>query len=381
MGWRRRAVAALAAAFVAPVAAGPAVAQDVRLPVLVPLTGFVALEGTSQRNGALLAATQARDVAFKPDVLDTQATPEAAVTAWERALGGTAAPAAVGPILGTQMLALLPLAQERRLPLLTISGTARLGDLGNPWFFRFFPSDATVKVAHARYVVEKLGAKRPAVIYQSTAYGQSGREQLNRTLTELKAPPVLEESIAPTVNDLAPALLRARNANADVIVLHLHAPSTVLAVRQARQTMPDVPIVAGSAMHQPATAALLEPAELKGVCAETAASPISATAGPMKDFLDSYRAAYGSDPDAFAAAQFDAVGMLAQVIGQLRKAGQPVTGQAVRDRLATDTYRGVVTTYRSDGKGNMAHEAEIVCYDGTSRTPRPAARYEVPPRS
>ena len=52
MGWRRRAVAALAAAFVA----GPAVAQDVRLPVLVPLTGFVALEGTSQRNGALLAA-------------------------------------------------------------------------------------------------------------------------------------------------------------------------------------------------------------------------------------------------------------------------------------------------------------------------------------
>ena len=92
-----------------------------------------------------------------------------------------------------------------------------------------------MKVAHARYVVEKLSAKRPAVIYQSTAYGQSGREQLNKTLTELKAPPVLEESIAPTVNDLSPALLRAKNVNADVIVLHLHAASTVLAVRQARQ--------------------------------------------------------------------------------------------------------------------------------------------------
>ena len=381
MGWRRRAVAALAAAFVAPVAAGPADAQDTRLPVLVPLTGFVALEGTSQRNGALLAIAQSRDVVFKPDVLDTQATPEAAVTAWERALGGGAPPAAVGPILGTQMLALLPLAQERRVPLLTISGTARLGELGNPWFFRFFPSDSTVKVAHARYVVEKLGARRPAVIYQSTAYGQSGREQLNRTLTELKAPPVLEESIAPTVNDLAPALLRARNANADVIVLHLHAPSTVLAVRQARQMMPDVPIVAGSAMHQPATAALLEPAELKGVCAETAASPISATSGPMKAFLESYRAAYGNDPDAFAAAQFDAIGMLAQVVRQLRQDGQPVTGQSVRDRMASGTYRGVVTTYRSDGKGNMAHEAEIVCFDGASRTPRPTARYEVPPRS
>ena len=161
---------------------------------------------------------------------------------------------------------------------------------------------------------------------------------------------MLEESIAPTINDLSPAFLRAKNANADVIVLHLHAASTVLAVRQARQVLPNVPIVAGSAMHQPATAALLEPGELKGVCAETAASPISATSGPMRAFLDAYRAAYKSEPDAFAAAQFDAVGMLGQVIVELRKAGQPVTPKAVRDRLASDTYHGVVTTYRWTAK-------------------------------
>ena len=375
MGRRRSAIAALLAALVA----APAVAQDVRLPVLVPLTGFVALEGTSQRNGALLAASQLHDVAFKPDVLDTQSTPEAAVTAWERAMADAPSPAVVGPILGTQMLALLPLAQQRKVPVLTISGTARLAELGNPWFFRFFPSDATVKVAHARYVVEKLGAKRPAVIYQSTAYGQSGREQLAKTFGELKAPPVLEESVPPTANDLSAALLRARNADADVIVLHLHAPSTVLAVRQARQLVPDLPIVAGSAMHQPATAALLSPAELKGVCAETAASPIAATSGPLRAFLDSYRAAYHSDPDAFAAAQFDAVGMLGRAIVELRSAGTAVSGTAVRDRLASDSYQGVVTTYRSDGKGNMAHEAEIVCFDGTDRVPRPVARYTVGP--
>src|SRR5260221_14000681 len=134
-------------------------------------------------------------------------------------------------------------------------------------------------------------------------------------------------------------------------------------------------------MHQRATAALVEPAELKGVCAETAASPISATSGPMRAFLDAYRATYKSEPDAFAAAQFDAVGMLGQVIGELRKAGQPAAPKAVRDRLAAGTYHGVVTTYRSDGKGNMAHEAEIVCFDGTDRIPKATARYAIPPRS
>ena len=56
-------------------------------------------------------------------------------------------------------------------------------------------------------------------------------------------------------------------------------------------------------------------------------------------------------------------------------------GQKAIDRLATDTYHGVVTTYRSDGKGNMAHEAEIVCFDGTDRIPKSTARYTIPPRS
>jgi branched-chain amino acid transport system substrate-binding protein len=375
MGWRRGAVALALC-----VCATSAQAQDVRLPVLVPLTGFVALEGTSQKNGALLAASQSRDVIFKPDVLDTAATPEAAVNAWARAVGDPPPLAVIGPILGTEMLALLPLAKERDVPLITISGTARLSDMGVPQFFRFFPSDATVKVAHARYVVEKLGAKRPAVIYQSTAYGQSGREQLAKTFAELKTPPVLEESVSTTVNDLTPALLRAKAANADVLVLHLHAPSTVLAVRQARQLLPNLPIVAGSALHQPATAALLDPSELKGVCAETAASPIAAATPAMRAFLDAYRAAYKSDPDAYAAAQYDGVRMLADVIATSRRDGTPVTPTRVREKLATAKFQGVVTTYWSDGKGDMAHDAEIVCFDGTDRVPRPVARYSFTPR-
>ena len=51
------------------------------------------------KNGALLATSQLKDVVLKPDVLDTQATPEAAVTAWERVMGGAPSPAVVGPTL------------------------------------------------------------------------------------------------------------------------------------------------------------------------------------------------------------------------------------------------------------------------------------------
>ncbi|HJQ60161.1 MAG TPA: ABC transporter substrate-binding protein [Vineibacter sp.] len=359
-----------------------------RLPLLVPLTGFAALEGKSQRDGALLAVRDCA-VRFVTEIIDTGTSPEGAATAWQRAMrdmsvrDGVRPPVAVlGPILGTQMLALLPLAAEAKLPVLTVSGTARLSDLGNPWFFRFFPGDGTVKVAHARYVAEKTGAKKPAIIFQTTAYGQSGREQLARTFGELKLEPVLEEGVATTVNDFAPMIARARAADADVLVLHLHSQSTALAIRQARTLAPGLPIVAGSAMAQPATAALLEPAELKGVCAETAAMPAAVTDHVgMRDFVTAYRRDYQSDPDAFAVADYDAVRMLDSAIGEVIRAGglAAVTGESVRARLAAARWRGLATEYRSDGKGNMAHEALIVCYDGAGRVPAITTKYVFPP--
>jgi branched-chain amino acid transport system substrate-binding protein len=33
-------------------------------------------------------------------------------------------------------------------------------------------------------------------------------------------------------------------------------------------------------------------------------------------------------------------------------------------------------TYKSDGKGNMAHSAVIICYDGKTRIPKVAKRYD-----
>ncbi|MBL0900891.1 MAG: hypothetical protein IBJ17_19640 [Reyranella sp.] len=113
------------------------------------------------------------------------------------------------------------------------------------------------------------------------------------------------------------------------------------------------------------------------MAAEPAPSPISATDGPIKAFADSYRQAFRTEPDAFAAAQYDAVQMLARVVTDLRKASADVTPIAVRGALGRESYKGLVTTYKSDGKGNMAHEAEIVCYDGQGRVPKVVERYTI----
>ncbi|MGE0152403.1 MAG: ABC transporter substrate-binding protein [Reyranellaceae bacterium] len=346
----------------------PALAET-RLPVLVPLTGFLALEGTSQRNGALLALKHA-EAGVTAEVIDTGVTPEGAVTAFERATSGGTPPAIVAPMLGTQMLALLPLAQRQQVALVTVSGTAQITELDNPWVFRFFPGDEVVKLAQARFTVEKLGKRKPALLYQTTAYGQSGRQHLAQQLARLGAPLVYEEGLAPTVKDVLPALVKAQAAGADVLILHLHAPSTALAIAQARAQGIALPIVAGSAMHQPATAELLSPRDLAGVCAETAASPVSGGSAEMDRFAQDYRREFRSEPDAFAVAQYDGTMMLLAGL----KAG--ATGAtALRDYLSRQPHQGLAMRYRSDGKGNMAHDAVIVCFDGKSRVPAVVERY------
>jgi branched-chain amino acid transport system substrate-binding protein len=52
------------------------------------------------------------------------------------------------------------------------------------------------------------------------------------------------------------------------------------------------------------------------------------------------------------------------------------TAEAVTAALARTTYQGVAMTYKSDGKGNMAHSEVIVCYDGSSRVPKVVKRYD-----
>ncbi|GGF25647.1 hypothetical protein GCM10011611_34670 [Aliidongia dinghuensis] len=349
-----------------------AAAEPARLPILVPVTGFLSLEGTSQRNGALLALRQApAGLAVSGEVIDTATAPENAVNALLRALDGGPVPAVVAPMLGTQMLALMPIAAEEKLPLVTVSGTASLTEAGNPWIFRFFPSDRAAKEAHVRYAVERLGRHKLALVYQTTAYGQSGATYIATAAKRHGAELVFSEGIDTGVKDYAPVLKRAMASGADALLLHLHAGPTALAVRQVAALGLTLPVVAGSALHQPATAALLEPRELKGICAESASSPVSGGSPRLEQFLKDYRAAFGADPDAYALAQYDGTEMLLDVLAHGAR-----TGEAVRAALAAEQWDGVAMRYASNGHGDMAHSVVILCYDGVTRVPKVVERYD-----
>lgn len=344
---------------------------EITMPVLVPVTGFLALEGTSQRNGALLAIKNApASVKIRSETSDTGASPEGATTALERALARGKVTAVAASMLGPQMLAMLPIALENKIPLATVSGTASITEKGNPYVFRFFPGDDVAKSAHVRYVLDELKKKRVAVVYQTTAYGQGGHGHIVALLKKAGLAPVMEEALDVTVKDMSAVLGKVQAAKPDVVMLHLHGGPSALFIKQAAAAKLNVPIVAGSGLAQPSTAALLEPAELQGVCAETNAAPLAGGGADMANFLAQYRSEFKSEPDGFAVGQYDATNMIINAAAKGAK-----TAEDVRKALAEGSYKGLAMTYKSDGKGNMAHSAMIICYDA-GRVPKIVKRYE-----
>ena len=374
---RRACYAAAALALLAAVPAAYAATATPDIPVLVPITGFLAAEGGSQRNGALLAL-QNPPAGVQPHfaVTDTGTSPEGAVNALERALSEGSVTAVVASMLGTQMLAMMPIALAQKIPLTTMSGTADITRKGNPYVFRFFPADSVVKGAQVQYAIEARHIQKPAVIYQTTAYGQSGHAEILKALGAAGIKPVYEDALDVGVKDMQPVIAKAVAAGADSLLLQLHGGPTALFLKSAAAMDNGLPIVAGSGLAQPATVALLDPAEIKGVCAETGSSPVSAENPEMKDFLARYRAAFHSDPDAFGVGQYDATMMVLDAV-----AHGADTPEAVTKALSTQSHKGLAMTYKSDGHGDMAHSAVIVCFDGTSRVPAIVKHYDFPATS
>src|SRR3984885_5320745 len=218
------------------IAGGIARAADAYLPIVMPITGFLSVEGGSQRNGAVMALEHAPGgKTIDYPIFDTGTSATGAATALDKALSNGKPIAAAVSVFGTEMVAMMPVAAEYKVPLLTISGLAKITESENPYIFRFLPNDREIKVAHARYVVEKLNKTKIALISDTTAYGQGGFVLLKEDFTKLGAKLVYEDSpIAPDPKDMSPPLSKVKASGAEAIVVHSVAEPMALIVKQAR---------------------------------------------------------------------------------------------------------------------------------------------------
>lgn len=131
----------------------------------------------------------------------------------------------LGPVNTGCALASLPVAQQNGIPtIVPVATGTKLTHLFDRdrrnVVFRVAAYDQLQARLIAEAAVLRMRRKRPAIIADSSNYGQLGRGDLEAALERLGVPPAASEKFNVGDIDMAPQVSRARAANADVLLLY-----------------------------------------------------------------------------------------------------------------------------------------------------------------
>ena len=235
---------ALGAALAALTLIGSAQAADdtIRIGFYCPLTGGSADMGVSARNGIRLAFEEINGMAGgvngrKLELVerDDQANPEYAKKVVEELIQKDKVVAAMGVCNTGVGLATIEAFQNAKVPLIVPVSTGtpltkKFASAPENWIFRVSPRDEV----QAPFIVAdalKRGFRKVALFADTTGYGEAGKNDVEKALTEAGLKPVSVQRFAVGVKDLTDQVKEAKAAGADVVISYTVGPEAAVLAR------------------------------------------------------------------------------------------------------------------------------------------------------
>ncbi len=346
-------------------------AEPIVIGEINPLTGALALQGTSVHQGIVLAVEEQNargGIAGRTLTLlsrDDEGKPERALAAAEELTGRGAAVALIGGYVDSLVGPVGEVADRARVPYLaTASLDERLTERGNRYFFRISSLASYVRVTTGM-VRDLLKADNVAILYSHTPGASQLARRQKDTLERAGIRISVFEPFAPGLSDFTPLLARVRDAGAQVLLSDTFFGDHLLLVRQMAQTGITVKAFLGAfGMEFPGVIRELGAAS-EGLYGTTAWQP-GVNPGPQdapsRAFIDGYAKRFGAQPvplsmHGYAAAR----ALLAALEVAARSGDKPLSGDAVRDALAAVDVQTPLGRVKFDAKGEpLFYERVIV---------------------
>ena len=292
--------------------------------VAVPLSGFQANGGQTVLGGANLKAQQvnrAGGVAgytLKVVGIDDESDSDVAIDVAKQIeadiAGGEKVVAVIGHYNSGQTLAAMEIYKD--LPILVITPTASevsISQKGYPNFFRVNANDTAQGQIDAKFLVDELGAKKIAVVYNDTEYGIGLKNEIARALDELGAEVVARIQVKEGQETYTDEVRRIREAAPDAIFYagyEIEAPYLRADLVDAHVT---VPLLASDGTFLSATI------DEAGGAAE--GMYLSAFAPSPREVVDSqwvkeYQAVEYRNPDTYSINGYAAMDVIVQAIAK-----------------------------------------------------------------
>ena len=246
----------------------PALAQTEPLRVgwLAAMTGPSSAPAVGFNRGVVFAAERLNAAGGvkgrKVEIVtrDTQGDPTKAVNATQEMISQAKVHAIWGPTNSGESLAVTPIMARQKMPNVHPCVVNSLIDPKKyPNAFRISPSNVQWDDAVRSYCIKQVGAKKVAVIGDTTGYGVTAAKDSAAGFKKDGIQVVYEANIDATQPDMTPDMLRARQAGAEAIVLWSVSTGMLARLFNTRARMGwDVPFVGHPALASGEIGSLVE---------------------------------------------------------------------------------------------------------------------------
>lgn len=275
-----------------------------------PLTGDNAIYGMAVKQGVELAVNEinASDSTIKFEFLsqDDEADGEKAVNAYNTMMDN-GMQVLVGPTTTGASIAVADVCYNDRTFMLTPSASSTDVTADKDNVFQVCFTDPTQGVGAADYMAENFAGAKVAIIYRNDdAYSQGIRDTFVKEAADKGAFEVVYQGTFTndTASDFSVQLAGAQNAGADLVFLPIYYQPASIIFSQAK-AMGYAPTFFGvDGMDGILTMPGFDASLAEGLMLMT---PFSATDEANQAFVDAYTAAYGTEPNQFAADAYDGV--------------------------------------------------------------------------
>lgn len=349
---------------------GSAGGDTIKVGVDFELTGGVAAFGSSALEGAKLAVKEINDAGgvigkkIELVIQDNASKPEEAARVAQK-LASDKVSAIIGATISTDTLAVVPVAMEKKIPLISSSATnpkvtvdERTGKV-NEYVFRACFIDPFQGKVMADFATKELKAKT-AVIYtdNSSDYSKGLQKFFKETFTKNGGQILGEESYQQKDTDFKAVLTRIKEKNPDVIYVPGYYEEVGKIIKQARELGIKAPFMGGDGWDAPQLVEIAGKDNLNNTYISNHYAPDDNSA-EVQTFVSAFKKEYNKVPDAMAVLGYDAVKMLADAVKRANSA-EP---EKIKDALkATKDFKAATGTITLNENHDPVKSAVVLEY-------------------
>ncbi|HBD08910.1 MAG TPA: hypothetical protein DCZ69_11675 [Syntrophobacteraceae bacterium] len=174
-------------------------------------------------------------------IYDDEGDPTKAVLAANKLISKDNVIAVIGPSLTPTTLAIAPILEQAKVPLISCAAGIKITDPVKPYVFKTAQSDVLAVAAIYQHM-QKQNLKKAGILTVENAFGESGKEQLQAQAAQYGIEIVQAESFGGKDTDMTAQLTKIRSAQPQAIVCWGTNPGLAVRARNAQQLNIKIPL-------------------------------------------------------------------------------------------------------------------------------------------